>query len=52
VSGYCNINNTDLQVAGATVCGDPRCPNIAILIIQTCELWVRLAVDTLGVQIL
>jgi hypothetical protein len=31
VSGYCNINNVDLRVAGATVCGHPRCPNIVIL---------------------
>jgi hypothetical protein len=31
VSEYCNINNTDLRVAGATVCGHLRCLNIVIL---------------------
>jgi hypothetical protein len=46
VSGYCNINNADLRGAGATVCGHPRCPNIVILIIRTCELRVQLSADT------
>jgi hypothetical protein len=46
VSEYCNINNTDLRVAGATVCRHLRCPNIVILIMQTCELRVQLSVDT------
>jgi hypothetical protein len=44
VSEYCNINNADLRVAGATVCGHLRCPDIVILIIRTCE--VQLSVDT------
>jgi hypothetical protein len=34
VSGYCNIYNIiDLRVAGATVYGHLRCPDIAIFII-------------------
>ena len=34
MSGYCNINNIlTWRVAGATVYGHPRCPDIAILIV-------------------
>jgi hypothetical protein len=46
VSEYCNII-IDLRVAGATVYGHPRCPNIAISIIfLTCELRAGLFMDT------
>ena len=48
MSGYCNIYNIiDLRVAGATVYGHLRCPDIAILIILlACELQVRQFMDT------